>query len=95
MKPFAADAPIFLRDFGVPFQRGTTAFMAIFDTPDDFIEIAGMSAQSRAYEITYSAQDVVLKVADKVTHNGHTYDVRQPPSALADGVFFSAILTRA
>lgn len=101
---FAADASIFLADFGSPVSwtpsaGGTVVTgLMLFDQPD--ADIQGGEVASREYEVTFEAAAWPgLKRGEPLVIGGDgggaTYRLRSQPHAKEDGVFHTAKLNKA
>ena len=91
---FVEDHTQYLADFGVSCVANGTAFLAMFDMPDDDFNVGNATFQSREYKITYLTSNVTLKTADVVTINGASYFVRNYPNTIDDGSWCEAMLSK-
>jgi hypothetical protein len=91
--PFS-DAPVaYLADFGRPVVAGATEGLGILDMPGEYI--LDQRVITDRYSLTVeSSKFSGLDYGDTLTHGGQSYQVKEGPLVVGDGVFCVFLLQK-
>lgn len=91
----ADDLDVFLADMGTPCVAGSVSFVALFDQPDELLDVTRANVHTREYLLTYKTSAVTLSRNQTVSVNGTAYTVREAPRQIGDGAFSRVLISKA
>jgi len=91
----ADDLDAYLADMGEPCAAGAVSFVALFDQPDELLDLTRANVHTREYLLTYKTSAVTLGRGQTVTVNGAPYTVREAPRQVNDGAFSRVLISKA
>lgn len=90
---FIEDPTVFLQDFGVPVTANGTSGLGIFDMPGEYVADGRVITNEYLLRVETSKFGSV-SYGDSITVAGQSYQAREAPLMVDDGVFCLLLLSK-